>query len=157
MFTFFKRPKPLDVSRDFAEASVRYWLSKYGFKCATVERDGIDFLAKNLKTNKLLGISVKSIIQAKLSADEQIAIPLAEISKARSTCSTFNCIPYFAFQVYQEQQTFLFLVSIEHFFAIQPKDNRDVRFVLTEQAIDQYVADPEILSIETNHKIWRWF
>jgi hypothetical protein len=157
MFSIFKRPKPSDISRDFAEASIKYWLSRYGFKCARVERNGIDFLAKNLKTNRMLGISVRSVIQPELPSDQSIAISLGDISKARLTCSTFSCVPYFAFQVYQEKQTCLFLISLEHLLAMQTKSEANVTLSLTEIAIDQYVDDPEILFIESNHKLWRWF
>jgi hypothetical protein len=157
MLSLFRRPRPSDASKDFAEASITYWLSKYGFKCARVERDGIDFLAKNLKTGRLLGIAVRSVIQAELPSNQRTAISAEVISRAQSTCLSFGCSLHFAFQVYQEKQTCLFLISLEHLRAMQTKAEPSIELSLTERAIDQYADDPEILFVESNYRLWRWF
>ena len=55
MFSLFK-PRPTDPRKNFLEAFLFYWFSEHGFKCARVERDGIDFLARNLASEELLGL-----------------------------------------------------------------------------------------------------
>ena len=63
MFSFF-RPPPPDPRRDFLESFLFYWFAENGFKCARVERNGIDFLAKSVSTGELLGLAVRNAAAA---------------------------------------------------------------------------------------------
>ena len=55
-----KSSRHAHITGKFAEALVLYWLSRDGFECASIDHTGIDLLARNCRTGKLMGISVKS-------------------------------------------------------------------------------------------------
>jgi molybdenum cofactor biosynthesis enzyme MoaA len=48
------------ITGDFAEHTILYFLSKYGYECVRVDHTGIDLIAKKKYSNEqMLGISVK--------------------------------------------------------------------------------------------------
>ena len=57
------------ITGDFAESLVLYWLSKHGFESARVDHTGLDLLARNPRTNELMGISVKARSRSVLEHD----------------------------------------------------------------------------------------
>jgi hypothetical protein len=60
-----KSPRHSKIAGNFGENIVLYWLSKYGFECALVDHTGIDIIARNPHTKKMMGISVKSRTRSK--------------------------------------------------------------------------------------------
>ena len=139
------------------EASVVYWLSRYGFKCAGVERNGVDFLARNLQTNELLGISVRSVPKSESTEHQRIHIPLEDLDKARTACLGFGCTPHFALHVAQLNEMWLFIVSMEHLVSISLRTQYSIECSVAQREIDRFLTDPQIICIETNHKVWRWW
>ena len=121
MFNLFGRPSTADPLRSFALASLMYWLSKRGYKCARVERDGIDLLAKELKTDRLLGISLRCV-----GANPPIVIPVEDQNSARSACLSFSAIPHYAFHVSEEKAFWLLILSLEHLIAISKRTENGI-------------------------------
>ena len=156
MFNLFRRPNATDPLRGFAEATLTYWFSKHGYKCARVERDGIDLLAKELKTNRLLGISLRCVGQADTSANLQIMIPVEDLNRARSACLSFSATPYFAFHISEEKAFWLFIISQEHLIDISKGTETGIECGFASKDMDRYLIDPQVVSIEMNHVVWTW-
>ena len=74
----------------------QYWLSKFGFECASVDHTGIDLIAGNPHTRELMGISVKNRTRVKGTEQDSITIPSDNFRKATLACEAFGCVPYFA-------------------------------------------------------------
>jgi hypothetical protein len=89
----------LQITGDFSEALVLYWLSRYGFECARVDHTGIDLIARNRHTSELMGISVKSRCRRAGTAASYVKITQKDVVKAKAACKTFGCVPYFAIVV----------------------------------------------------------
>jgi Holliday junction resolvase-like predicted endonuclease len=77
------------ITGDFAESIVLYWLSKYGFECAKVDHTGIDLIAKNPKTQELMGISVKSRSRNTGKEGQYIGIQNHNFEKVDFACQVF--------------------------------------------------------------------
>jgi hypothetical protein len=152
MFSFFK-PRPSDPRRDFLEAFLFYWFSENGFKCARVERNGIDFLAKNLQTGRLLGIAVRGAA----SSEQRVFVPREELEDARKACAGFDATPSFAFASSDAGETWLFVVRGDRLESMSVAGGDGVVWSLSEAARDGYLDDPMIMSVKVNYKAWRWW
>ena len=87
------------ITGGFGEALVLYWLSKYGFECASFDHTGIDIIARNRYTQEVIGVSVKSRSRNKGTEDDSISISNDNFAKAEAACAAFRCGPYFAIVV----------------------------------------------------------
>src|SRR3989338_7630563 len=87
------------ITGNFAENLVLYWLSKYGFECASVDHTGIDLIARNPHANELMGISVKSRCRNTGKEGQYVSIPKKNFDKAMKAAKAFGCVPYFAIVV----------------------------------------------------------
>jgi hypothetical protein len=152
MFSFF-RPRPSDPRRDFLEAFLFYWFSENGFKCARVERNGIDFLAKNLRTGRLLGIAVRGAA----SSEQRVFVPREELEDARTACAGFDATPSFAFASCDAGETWLFVVGGDRLESLSGAGSDGIDWSLSEAARDGYLEDPTIMSVKVNYKAWRWW
>jgi len=151
MFSFFK-PRPTDPRRDFLEAFLFYWFSENGFKCARVERNGIDFLVKNVETGELLGIAVRGA-----SASEQrVFIPREELEDARTACAGFGATPSFALASAEADETWLFVVKGERLAGMSSANSDGIDWSFNQAAIDGYLEDPTIMSVKVSWKARRW-
>jgi hypothetical protein len=54
----------------FGDALARYWLAKYGFEWASVDRTGTDIIARHPHPLKIMGISVKGLTRSDHKEDE---------------------------------------------------------------------------------------
>ena len=76
------------ITGDFGERLILYWLSKYGFECTFVDHTGIDLLARNPRTEELMGISVKSRSRNKGTEKTEVTIQKENFTKTKSlSCS----------------------------------------------------------------------
>lgn len=145
------------ITGDFAERFVLYWLSKYGFECAFIDHIGIDILAKNPYNNELMGISVKSRSRNKSKEGTYLSIPNDNIDKIDFACKAFNCKPYFALLIDEENKIFIFLLSKDKILSLFPKGNRVIAWKMTKKHIDNYKKDKEIKIIELDYTIKNWW
>ena len=152
MFSFF-RPRPPDPRKEFLEAFLFYWFSENGFKCARVERNGIDFLAKNVKTGELLGIAVRGAT----APGQRVSVPREELEDARTACTGFDATPSFAFASFDTEETWIFVVRGDRLESMTGSGTNGIDWSFSEAAMDEYLRDPAIMSVRVNHKAWRWW
>jgi len=145
------------ITGDFAEHLVLYWLSKYGFECARVDHTGIDLIARKPHTNEVMGISVKGRSRGEGTAGTYVSIPRGNFDKVKKACKAFNCVPYFAIVVDQNDEIFIFILSMEKLLTMFPLGKAVSGWKMTKKWIDRYIADPEIQIIRFEHKTLRWW
>jgi hypothetical protein len=152
MFNLFG-PRPTDPRRDFLEGFLFYWFSEHGFKCAKVERNGIDFLARNLATKELLGIAIRSANPT----EDRVVVSRENLDDARASCAGFDAVPWFAFAAVGAGSTLFFVTGAERLLDMFAAGMDAVEWSLGPEAQLGYRADPTVMSIEVNHKAWRWW
>lgn len=147
------------ITGDFSENLVLYWLSKYGFECAHVDHVGIDLIARNPKTQELMGISVKSRSRNKGAEGQYLSVPASNFEKIDFACEQFGCAPYFAFVVDEGSKIHCFITSKQHFLELYKpsKKTGDSGWKMSTKALQQYAADPEIKSFFFEHETKSWW
>ena len=145
------------IAGDFAESLVLYWLSKYGFECAKVDHTGIDLIARNYKTNEVMGISVKGRTRSEGAEEEFVSIRNADFEKAKSACAAFGCVPYFAVVVDRSDEIVMFILSMEKLEELFPRRQTSSGWKMTKKYLDEYFKNPDIRSVEFDHKTIRWW
>ena len=146
------------IAGDFGESLVLYWLSKFGFECASVDHTGIDLIARNPHTKEFMGISVKSRTRTQGKEEDSITIPSDSFDKATSACEAFGgCVPYFAIVVDAANLMRVFLLSMDHLRNICPVKERGCYWKVSNKYLDMYMNDPEIKIIELHTATKRWW
>ena len=144
------------IAGDFGESLVLYWLSKFGFECASVDHTGIDVIARNPHTGEVMGISVKSRTRIRGREEDSITIPSDSFEKATLACKAFGCVPYFAVVVDAAEVIRVFLLQMDHFLRICPIKERGAYWKVSNKYLEQYMSDPEIkiFELRTSTKSW---
>jgi len=132
------------ITGSFGEALVLYWLSKHGFECAQVDHTGIDLIARNPKTQELMGISVKSRSRSSGKDREHVSIPNGNFAKAKAACEAFGCVPYFAIVVDADEVIRAYLLPMARLLEIHPMGKTASSWSMHQQALGVYEADPTI-------------
>jgi len=146
------------IAGDYFEALVLYNLSKYGFECASVDHTGIDLIARNPHTKKLMGISVKGRTRTLERSRAVVTFGIDNKQKIINACKAFNCDdPYLAICVDETRKTRMFLVSLDHVLKNYPPGKDDFRWNMSQGAIDKYYCDPEVMIIESESDVVRWW
>lgn len=145
------------ITGNFAENLVLYWLSKYGFECANVDHTGIDIIARNPHTNEVMGISVKSRSRNEGKEGTYVSIPKDNFDKIRKACDAFNCIPYFAIVVDEEDKIYCFILSLKKLLKLFPVGQTTCAWKMTKGHIENYYKDPEIKIFEFSYKTHSWW
>jgi Holliday junction resolvase-like predicted endonuclease len=145
------------ITGDFGENLVLYWLSKYGFECARVDHTGIDLIARNKKTNEVMGISVKSRCRNTGTEGTFVSIKKDNFSKAEIACRAFGCIPYFAIVVDEGEEIKMFILSMEHLLQLFPIRKTTSAWKMTDKYIENYMKDPKIQKVIFKHKTIKWW
>jgi len=145
------------ITGDFAESLILYWLSKYGFECANVDHTGIDIIAKNPITNEVMGISVKSRSRNEGKEGQYLSIPNDNFSKVDEACHAFNCEPYFAIVIDEEDKIKVFILSKEKLLNYFPMGNKVSGWKMSQKWISKYNKDNEIIKIEFNYETKNWW
>ncbi len=144
------------IAGDFGESLVLYWLSKFGFECASTDHTGIDLIARNRHTGEVMGISVKSRTRIRGTEEDSITIPSDSFDKATFACQAFGCVPYFAVVVDAAEVIRVFLLKMDHFLRICPVKKSGAYWKVSKKYLDQYMNDPEIkiFELRTSTKSW---
>jgi Holliday junction resolvase-like predicted endonuclease len=116
-----KSTRHAKIAGDFGEVLILYWLSKYGFECASVDHTGIDIIARNPHTQEIMGVSVKSRTRTEGAEEEYVSIPNENFAKAEAACKAFGCLPYFAIVVDAGDTVRGFLLPMSHLLELFPK------------------------------------
>jgi len=152
-----KSTRHSQITGDFAEAMVLYWLSRDAFECARVNHTGIDLLARNRHTNELMGISVKSRSRYRGTETESVSIPLDDFAKVSAACEAFTCQPYFAIVVDGGGWLRLYLTSMSHFREVAKAGQQHVHWRMTAEHIKRYRSDEQIKCVELEVSAVRWW
>jgi hypothetical protein len=144
------------IAGNFGEALILYWLSKNGFECASVDHTGIDIIARNSITQKLMGISVKTRTRVKGKERESVTIQSDDFTKMDTACEAFGCIPYFAIVVDAEDSIKIFITSKLNFLKLAPKKKHSY-WKMHTSALENYSKDEEVMAFELNTKSMRWW
>jgi len=141
----------------FAEWLVLYWLSRDGFECTWIDHTGIDLLANNCRTGKLMGISVKSRCREKGREHDSLSCRVKDFRKIHAACDAFRCDPYFAFVIDTGNKIAMFLVSEDHFKAISKTGKSVIGWGMSTKHLAAYQNDPEIMWVEFSVSEHRWW
>jgi len=152
-----KSPRHAKITGNFGEAVILYWFSKYGFECALVDHTGIDIIARNPHTQKLMGISVKSRSRNKGAEEEHVSIPNDNFKKAKNACSAFGCVPFFAIVVDAGDTIQGFLLPMKHLLELFPKGKTASGWKMRKSDIEKYRQDSEIMSFVFSTKTIKWW
>jgi Holliday junction resolvase-like predicted endonuclease len=152
-----KSTRHAKITGDFGETVVLYWLSKYGFEVAPVDHTGIDIIARNPHTQKVMGISVKSRSRTEGAEEEYVSIPNDNFQKAEAACSAFGCVPYFAIVVDGGDTIRGFILPMAHLLRLFPKGKTASGWKMSEAYLKQYVEDPQVKTFEFKTKTTNWW
>src|SRR5262245_2026758 len=139
------------ITGDFGEAVVLYWLSKHGYECARVDHIGIDIIAREPRTRRLLGISVKSRSRAPGTEADYLSIPKENFAKARRACRAFGCVPYFALVIDGGPMTRAFLLPMARLLKLCPPGKRVAAWQMSEGHLHRYGASRDVTVIELHN------
>jgi hypothetical protein len=145
------------ITGDFGETLVLYWLSKYGFECASVDHTGIDLIAHNPHTHEIMGISVKSRCRTPGKEQDYVTIPADNFKKADLACKAFGCTPYFAIVIDAADVIRGFLMPMRHLLKLSPASERAAGWKMSAKHLVKYYSDPEIRIFELSSKTVRWW
>jgi hypothetical protein len=145
------------ITGDFAEALVLYWLSRDAFECARVDHTGIDLIARNHRTNELMGIAVKSRSRYRGTETGAVSVETSNFLKVEKACADFCCLPYFAIVVDDGSWIRLFLTSLAHLKRVAKPGKGKVHWQMKPEHLAEYRVDPEIKSVELQLASVRWW
>ncbi|MGD0383180.1 MAG: hypothetical protein ABSA77_06665 [Thermoguttaceae bacterium] len=145
------------MTGDFAESLVLYWLSKYGFECARVDHTGIDLIARNSKSDELMGISVKSRCRISGKETEMLNIPADNFRKIESACNAFSCKPYFAIVIDAADLVRGFILPMSRLRELCPPTERNSYWKMSKSHLAHYAKDQEIKTFELKTQTNRWW
>jgi len=145
------------IAGNFGETLVLYWLSKYGFECASVDHTGIDLIARNLHTQELMGISVKSRTRSEGKELEYVSILKDDLEKAQAACNAFKCVPYFAIVIDAQELIRVFLTSKQHLLELFPVTATKSSWKMRDKYLARYYQDPQIKIFELRTSTIQWW
>ena len=148
---FEKSTRHSKITGDFGEVLVLYWLSKHGYECARIDHTGIDIIAREPRTQKVLGISVKSRSRAPGPEGDYLSIPKENFAKVEQACRAFRCVPYFALVIDGGPVTRAFLLPMSRLMKLCPPGKRVAAWQMSEHHLRRYYASPEVTVIELNN------
>jgi Holliday junction resolvase-like predicted endonuclease len=141
----------------FGEMLVLYWLSKYGFECASVDHTGIDLIARNPHTKEVMGISVKTRTRTRGKEAECVNILAEEFHKIQNACTAFGCRPYFAVVVDAGSIIRVFITSLARFIELCPPTKNASYWRMSERHLAQYAGDPQVMTFQMSTETRRWW
>jgi len=145
------------ITGDFGEHLVLYWLSKYGFECASVNHTGIDLIARNPHTKEVMGISVKSRSRNKGKEEDSITIDNDNFEKAEGACKAFGCVPYMAIVVDADKLVRAFITPMSHFLKLSPMGRKSANWKMRDKHLKEYYGDSAIKIFEMKTETISWW
>ncbi len=155
--TINKSTRHSKITGDFAENLVLYVLSKHGFECASVDHTGIDLIARNPITKEVMGISVKSRSRNEGKEGQYLSIPNDNFEKIDQACQAFNCVPYFAILVDEENKLKIYIITKSYLLQLFPPGNRVSGWKMSKKWIARYKNDKRIIKLEFDYHINNWW
>jgi Holliday junction resolvase len=150
-----KSPRHSKIAGDFFEHLIMYLLSKNGFECIHVDYIGIDVIAKNPHTKKVMGISVKGRTRTGEQTKDRVKISNGNFDKMKTACETFNCRPYLAIIVDAEKSITGVITSLDNIEKKYPPTKSNLNWNMN--SIDTYRSDDNCKVFEFNEGIHKWW
>lgn len=145
------------IAGDYGETLVLYWLSKYGFECASVDHTGIDLIARSPHSSEVMGISVKSRTRSAGAEEEYVKIPGDEFAKIETACTAFGCTPYIAVVVDAGSTIRVFITSLAHLLQLFPRTTAGSGWRMSDAHLARYSSDAEVMTFEMHTETKRWW
>ncbi len=143
---------------DFGENLVCNWLSRSGFEVSIVDHTGIDIVAYNPKTEKRLGISVKS--RTRDRGRERASVNLFD-SKGRrkllQACDYFACEPWIAVYVETTRYADIFLTSLSNYNSNYRRERQTDDWKMRPRHIKNYEDDKNVMHLHIEFEPKNWF
>lgn len=143
------------IGGDFGEALILYFLSKYGFECATVDHTGIDLIARHPNVEQPWGISVKTRTRLERNPSKAVIIKKADFDKANKACKAFHCIPYFAIIVDAKDVIRAFIMPKSQLEKLITTGKTDCYWGMSPRHVEKYATDRQVISLELPVKLGR--
>jgi Holliday junction resolvase len=139
---------------DFGEGVLLNWLSRSGFEVCRVDHTGLDIIAYHPKTDKRLGISVKSRTRNGGKEDTHVNVLSCrkrknDRQKLLDACDSFSCEPYLAVYVETVDSADLYLTSLAHYDEkYKARGGRAIDdWKMGDRYIEKYDKDPDVKHI----------
>lgn len=143
---------------DFGENLICNWLSRSGFEVSIVDHTGIDIVAYNPKTEKRLGISVKS--RTRDPGKERESVNLFD-SKGRQkllqACDYFACEPWIAIYVETTSYADIFLTSLNNYDSKYRRERQTDDWKMGPRHIKNYENDKNVMRLHIEFEPKNWF
>lgn len=153
------------ITGDFGESLVLYFLSKSGFEVLFVDYCGIDIIAFNKKSNKRIGISVKSRSKTLERKNSGLHVLEGNYTKIFDACKYFDSEPYICFVIdapvnETSGNIFIYLMSLKTLLKYYPrfKENNSFTFSMSIKNVNKYEKDKNISKFKFKYGIdWKPF
>jgi len=143
---------------DFGENLICNWLSRSRFEVSIVDHTGIDIVAYNPKTEKRLGISVKS--RTREPGRERESVNLFD-SKGRQkllqACDYFDCQPWIAIYVETTSYADIFLTSLDNYDSKYRRERQTDDWKMGPKHVKNYENDKNVMHLHIEFDPKNWF
>lgn len=143
---------------DFGENLICNWLSRSEFEVSIVDHTGIDIVTYNPKTEKRLGISVKS--RTRDTGRERESVNLFD-SKGRQkltqACDYFACEPWIAIYVETASYADIFLTSLNNYDSKYRRERKTDDWKMGPKHIKNYKNDKNVMHLHIEFEQKNWF
>ncbi len=148
---------------DFGEQLVCNWLSRSGWEVVLVDHTGIDIIAYHQKSEKRIGITVKS--RTRTAGTEKDTVNIFKTKKddrrkVLQACDYFACKPWIAIYVEKSDSADLFLTSLKNYDEkYQLNVGKTIEdWKMGEKYLQKYALDSDIhhLRLKVEAENWDW-
>jgi len=148
---------------DLGEHLVCNWLSRSGWEVVLVDHTGIDIIAYHRKSEKRIGITVKS--RTRTAGTEKDTVNIFKTKKddrrkVLQACEYFACEPWIAIYVEKSDSADLFLTSLKNYDEkYQLNVDKAIEdWKMGEKYLQKYALDSNIhyLRLKVESHNWDW-
>jgi hypothetical protein len=152
-----KSTRHSNITGQFAEGLVLYLLSRDGFESARIDHTGIDLLARNRRTEELMGVSVKSRSRYPGTESAAVSWNVTDFAKVEAACKAFACKPYYAIVVDGSDRIQVFVAPLDVLKTVAWVGEKRVDWRMTKEHLERYNATPEIKRVELSWSAGHWW
>ena len=143
---------------DFGENLICNWLSRSGYEVTIVDHTGIDVLAYDSKTQRRLGISVKS--RTRNLGKELTHVNLfnsIDRTKILEACDSFAAKPWIAVYVETANCADVFLTSLDHYEERYYQKTKMAYWKMRPTNLKTYDNDEVVMHLHFSFEPKNWF
>jgi len=158
-----KSSRHAKIVGDLGEQLVCNWLSRSGWEVVPVDHTGIDLIACYRKSEKRIGITIKSRTRTVGTEKDSVNIFKKrnnDRGKVLQACKDFACEPWIAIYVEASDSADLFLTSLDNYDAkYRGNTYKEIEdWKMGENYRQQYARDPNVrhLRLKVESENWKW-